>query len=335
MPQTANLDYFYRNEAEQYSFYRIPKILFTDERYRNVTAEAKVLYGLMLDRMSLSIKNSWIDDKGHVFIYFTLEDALSLLCCGHGKAVRLFSELDTKSGVGLIERRKQGQGRPTKIFVKNFATAPELKTSENEKSEPLGETENSVSEDGQPESLEQPEVLTSENEKSAFPKTGSPDFSKSDGNKTNTSNTDWNDTDLSIHPTDKKSEVTTPDDSMEAMEVYRKIIRENIAYDILQQKCDADRLDEIVDIILETVCSRKQHIRIAGDDIPAEAVKNRLLKLNDNHIEYVLECLDQNTTKIRNIRSYLLTALYQAPTTISSYYAAKVSHDLYGGDGGP
>jgi transposase len=117
--------------------------------------------------------------------------------------------------------------------------------------------------------------------------------------------------------------------------IYREIIRENISYDILRKKCDAERLDEIVDIMIETVCSRKKQIRISGEDMPAEAVKSRLLKLNDSHIEYVLEALDQNTTKIRNIRSYLLTTLFEAPTTINSYYAARVSHDLYGGDESP
>jgi len=133
MPKNANLDYFYPNEAEQFSFYRIPKIMFTDERYRDLSAEAKILYGLMLDRIGLSVKNGWFDGKGHVFIYFTLEDSLKLLNCGHGKAVRLFAELDAKNGVGLIERKKQGQGRPAKIFVKNFAT--DIKNSENRKPE--------------------------------------------------------------------------------------------------------------------------------------------------------------------------------------------------------
>ena len=333
MLKNANLDYFYPNEAEQYSFYRIPKVLFLDGRYRDVSAEAKILYGLMLDRMSLSIKNSWIDDNGHVFIYFTLEDSLKLLNCGHGKAVRLFAELDAKSGVGLIERKKQGQGRPAKIFVKNFAS--ESKTSEYGKPEPSGQLENMASPDENEESLKVPEVRISENGKPLFPKAGSPDFPKPDGNKTYKNNTEWNDTDLSIHPAGETPEVKSHDDSMDAMKAYREIIRENIAYDILQQKCDAARLDEIVDIILDTMCSRKQQIRIAGEDVPAEAVKNRLLRLNDSHIEYILECLNQNTTKIRNIRNYLLTALYQAPTTINSYYAARVSHDLYGGDKSP
>jgi transposase len=119
---------------------------------------------------------------------------------------------------------------------------------------------------------------------------------------------------------------------MDATDAYCEIIKENISYDVLGQRCDPERLDEIVGIMLDTVCSRKKEIRIAGEDMPAEAVKSRLLKLDDSHIEYVLECLDKNTTDVRNIRNYILTALYQAPTTISSYYSALVNHDMYGSD---
>jgi len=119
-------------------------------------------------------------------------------------------------------------------------------------------------------------------------------------------------------------------DATDATDAYREIIQENISYDVLRQRCDPERLDEIVGILLDTVCSRKKEIRIAGEDMPAETVKSRLLKLDDSHIEYVLECLDKNTTDVRNIRSYILTALYQAPTTISCYYSALVNHDMYG-----
>lgn len=132
------------------------------------------------------------------------------------------------------------------------------------------------------------------------------------------------------NPADRKPEADAPADSMDATDAYREIIKENISYDVLRQRCDPERLDEIVGIMLDTVCSRKKEIRIAGEDMPAEAVKSRLLKLDDSHIEYVLECLDKNTTDVRNIRSYILTALYQAPTTISSYYSALVNHDMYG-----
>ena len=117
MAEPGALDYFYGTEAEQYTFYRIPKVLFTDPGFRRITADAKILYGLMLDRMGLSIRNNWLDEQERVFIYFTLEEAMDAMCCGHNKAVSLFTELDK---VGLIERKKQGQGRPTKIYVKNF-----------------------------------------------------------------------------------------------------------------------------------------------------------------------------------------------------------------------
>lgn len=126
MPDSAMLDYFYGDEAEQYTFYRIPKVLFTDPAYRRISSDAIILYGLMLDRMGLSVRNGWLDDCNRVFIYFTLEDALEYLCCGHTKAVSLFGELDKS---GLIERKKQGQGKPTKIYVKNFVRKAEVKTS--------------------------------------------------------------------------------------------------------------------------------------------------------------------------------------------------------------
>ncbi len=117
MPSNLNLDYYYGTEADQYSFYRIPKTLLTDPRYK----KAKVLYGLLLDRMSLSVKNNWMDIEKRIYIYFTLENVMCMMDCGHDKAVRLFADLDS---TGLIERVKQGQGRPTRIYVKNFILPP-------------------------------------------------------------------------------------------------------------------------------------------------------------------------------------------------------------------
>ena len=114
------LPYFYGHEAEQYAFYRIPKTLISDPRFRNISIDAKLLYGLMLDRMSLSMKNGWIDDFGRVYIYFVLDEIQDLLQCGHEKAVKLLAELDSEKGIGLIERVKRGQGKPTIIYVKQF-----------------------------------------------------------------------------------------------------------------------------------------------------------------------------------------------------------------------
>ena len=120
--------------------------------------------------------------------------------------------------------------------------------------------------------------------------------------------------------------------SNSAVEIYREIIKENIDYDILIQdpKMDKDRLDEIVEIMLETVCTARKTIRIAGDDYPAELVKSKFMKLNSSHVEFVLDCMRENTTKIRNIKQYLKAVLFNAPSTIDSYYTALVNHDFYG-----
>lgn len=299
MPEPAMLDYFYGDKAEQYTFYRIPKVLFTDPAYRRISSDAKILYGLMLDRMGLSVRNGWLDDCQRVFIYFTLEDALEYLCCGHTKAVSLFGELDKG---GLIERKKQGQGKPTKIYVKNF--------------------------------VRKAEVLTSKKRKSKVPQTGSQDFQKTASNNTEINNTDLNETDPSIYPVRGLPEDRPPAaaDEMDTMEAYREVIKENIEYDIMRQQLgyNAVLLDDILDIMVDTVCSSKRMIRIGGEDYPREVVKNRLLKINGEHIGYVIDCLKENTTKVRNIRAYLLTSLYNAPTTINSYYTALVNHDLYG-----
>lgn len=116
------------------------------------------------------------------------------------------------------------------------------------------------------------------------------------------------------------------------MDRYREIIKENISYDYLLSDLpyDHDRLEEILELLVETVCSTKKYIRVAGSDYPAEVVRSRLLKLDMEHIKFVFDCLKENTTKIRNIKQYLLTTLYNAPTTIGSYYSALVQHDMYG-----
>ena len=120
---------------------------------------------------------------------------------------------------------------------------------------------------------------------------------------------------------------------MQERESYRELILENIEYDYLIQnrQLDRDRLDELVELMVDTVCSNREMIRIAGDDYPAEVVKSRFLKLNSSHIEYVLDRMRENTTYVRNIKKYLLAALYNAPATIDSYYTSLVSHDMYGG----
>jgi len=119
---------------------------------------------------------------------------------------------------------------------------------------------------------------------------------------------------------------------IDTMDSYRELISDNIEYLHLCQQYGTERMDEIMELILETVCSTRESIRIAGDDYPREVVKSRLLKITSQHVKYVFDCLDKNTTKVRSIKAYLLTALDNAPATIDSYYRAEVQYDLYGGD---
>ena len=120
MLQPSGFEYFYGQQAESYTFYRIPKVMFTEERFKGLSCEAKVLYGLMLDRMSLSTKNEWLDEEGKVYIVFPLSDIRELIQCSKQTAVNLVHELDTEQGIGLIEKSRPGLGKANVFYVKNF-----------------------------------------------------------------------------------------------------------------------------------------------------------------------------------------------------------------------
>ena len=168
------------------------------------------------------------------------------------------------------------------------------------------------------------------------------DIQKTDLPKKEKINTDLSSTDSipihSLNPLPYDGEAATPSErkrkeATDAYSVYEEIIKDNIEYDhfVRYGQVDKDRLDEIVSIILETVCSKRKTVRIAGDDYPAELVKAKFMKLNSSHIEFVFDCMKENTTKIRNIKQYLKAVLFNAPNTIDSYYTALVNHDMYGG----
>ena len=149
-------------------------------------------------------------------------------------------------------------------------------------------------------------------------------------------NTDLSSTHQSIYPAEQDAQ--PPDggidriDTRSAIEIYRDIIKDNIEYDALCMSYDPERVTEILELIHETVCSSRKTIRIGGEDFPAEVVKSRFMKLGQFHVEYVFDCINKNTTKIHNIKAYLLTTLYNAPTTMGHYYTAEVNHDMYGID---
>ncbi len=379
--QELQFDYYRGMEAEQYTFYRIPKVLFTAECFKALSCEAKVLYGLLLDRMSLSIKNRWFDEEDRVYIIFTVEDVMELLNCSRQKAIKNLAELDSEKGIGLIEKKRLGLGKPNVIYVKNFIIkeSPEQEEKEPENAGNTQKYENHTSRSMENELPEVPksyfkeyENQTSGSMKNRLLEVPESNFKKCENHtsrsmenrllevpKSYSNNTDINNTDLSdtefsnteyrktdlndtepgvsvIYPNPIQSNLSisgTAPDVMEEMDAYRDIIREHISYECFQDGRYHRRedVDELVELMVEVMMLPDNGtVRIAGVEKPVAVVKNRFMKLEHGHIEYILTCLGANTTKVGNIKAYLLTTLYSAPLTISNYYTAEVNHDLYG-----
>lgn len=287
-------DYFYGHQSEQFTFYRIPKVLFIDPKFKKLSIEAKLLYGLFLDRMSLSAKNEWFDEQGRVFIIFTIEEIMEALGCAKAKSVSLLKELET---ISLIERKRQGLGKPNIIFVKNFLEKSNFKKYENQTS---GGLINELQE-----------------------------VSKSNGINTNLSDIDINDINHSFIPSEyDRIELERNDSEFD----YIDFVKAQVDYaSLVQVYHDYKKMvDEIIMLVADTLSSNKETIRIAGEEKSLEVVKRKFMKLEYEHIQFVLDCLLENTTKIRNIKQYLLTSLYNATQTIDSYYTTLVNHDLKG-----
>lgn len=308
------LDYFYGAQADQFTFYRIPKALFTDERFKGVSAEAKILYGILLDRMSLSQRNGWLDEQSRVFIIFTLDEVKEAVGCADQKAVKILSELETKAG--LIERKRQGLGKPNLIYVKNFVdNSPEY-----------------------PAKMRESQNQNCENHNSAISQITVQELPKSQRSNTENNKTDLSETDTYPFPSGfsvdagrlNRDEIGR---DMDEREQYRELLEKNLEYDILLRNhpYEQDTIEEIMELMLDTICSKRQYIRIAGDDKSRDVVKSRFLKLTNEHIEYVLSSFKENVAKVRNIKQYLLASLYNATLTISNYYDALVRHDMANG----
>ena len=304
MDKKMNFKYFYGTEADQFSFYRIPKALFTNDCFKDLSSDAKILYGLMLDRMSLSIKNQWFDEENRAYIYFSIEDIMELLNCGRNKAVKSLQELDDEKGIGLIEKRRQGFGKVTIIYVKSFIQE-ECEEEKKEKSKMVKFTnQTSVEEEGTEE------VYIS-----------------------NSNNTNINNTNLSENKSNhivSADGIGSEEDEMETLHAYQSLIKENLDYDslLVSHPHDKNQIDEIVDLIVETVMCKSDKVLIASNWYSGALVRGKFMKLDYSHVEYVLHCLEENTSKIKNIKKYLLAALFNAPSTISGYYRAEVNHDM-------
>ena len=260
------LDYFYGQTGELFSFYRIPKALFQEQRFQSLSTDAKTLYGILLDRMSLSVKNGWLDKQNRVFIIFTIEDVKRALCCADNKATKLLRELEK---FGLIERKRRGQGKPSLVYVKNFSAESSKES-----------------------------VKNRDNDDFCGFKIACQDPAKSRCNKTKENDTEMSEINLFY---------SEESDGMSKRAQLEEYFSQSLEVDLLLRLCpdDEDTIYQIVDLLVDTCATNRKLLHIAGDDKPAEVVRSRFMKLNADHIKFVLKCLAENSSPIRNMKQYL------------------------------
>ena len=333
-------NYYYGNQADMFSFIRIPKVMLTEESFSALSIPAKVLYGVLLDRMTLSRKNGWFDEDNRVFIIYQIEEIREDLGFSKKKAMDLLSELES---FGLLEKRRRGHGLPNILYVKSFMTGFEDDVRTEEKSNARG-AENGTSRANSidPRSseiitsrsavlgtYEVPNSVLQEVSDSALQEVPISAPLKSNTEKNNNYRNKIESNHILSTGSD---EIRCDEKSLTEEEAYEQVIRENIGYEdlLISHPQDREMIEGMVSLILETVISEGESFVIAGNRYPSAVVKSRFLKLDYSHIEYVLFCLKKNTTKINNIKKYLLAALFNAPSTIGSYYQAEVNYDNYG-----
>ena len=330
MGDGLRFDYYYGIEAEQFSFYRVPRLLIKDERFKELSSDAKLLYGLMLDRMALSIKNGWFDEENRAYIHYTLDNIMEDLGCAREKCSKVIAELDSKKGIGLIEKKRQGLGKPDIIYVKNFATL-EARTEPEKQPESPANTD--VSTEVRKPNFKESENQTSRNSETELAEVREPNGNYNNNNYNNMSYN--NPINLSIQG--DAVQAAQEDDAMDGMDevsAYIDLIKQNIEYEHFMnygEWRDKALYEELFEVICEVVCVKRKTVRIAGEDYPYELVKSKFLKLDSTHLQYVIGCMQNTTTKIANIKAYMITSLYNAPNTINHYYQQEVQHDMYGG----
>ena len=366
MSESLKFDYYYGVEAEQFSFYRVPRLLIKDGRFRGLSSDAKLLYGLMLDRMSLSMKNGWLDDENRAYIIYTIDNIREDLGCSKEKAVKVLAELDASKGIGLVEKIRRGLGKPDIIYVKNFIiqdkgrkepcnvnVSTEVGKTDFKRSEKLtSRSQENRFQEVRKTDFKKSENLTSRGREKQLQEVGESDPNYTDYNYIDCSQTENNQTKNNytnmsyINPINQSVEsmdsadTQEKDGMMDGIDVidetntYMALIRKNLEYEHhmkYDQYGDKEMYEEIYETVCDVVCVKRKTIRINGEDYPYELVKSRFLKLNSSHVGYVMGCMKGTVTKITNIRTYLITALYNAPSTMSHYYQQEVQHDMYGG----
>ena len=345
-------DYYYGAQAEQFNFIRIPKAMIVDPMFADLSVNAKLLYGVLLDRMNLSMKNRWFDSENRVYIIYQIAEIMEDFNFSKKTAVRYLNELEN---FGLVEKKRRGLGLPSLLYVKNFVVFQDHSEPDDTDFDDVAEDDNlnenmetsrgiqgetsrgvrtytSRSVDMETSKGVQKETLRgAKSELQEVTKRG-PLISKTNSNNININNTKESNNILS-NPIVKNAVDGMGREEESLFEKYTKMVKDNIDYDVLISRhyLEKSMIDGIVNLIVETIISENDYIIISSTKFPKEAVKSRFSKLDISHIEYVLECMNHNTTNIKNIKKYLLAALYNAPTTINHFYQQEVQHDMYGG----
>ena len=391
MTTAVHLDYFYGDKVRMKRFIRMPRALM-DEVYGDISTEVKYLYALMLDRVSLSMRKGWREKDGRVYIYFTLNDAERLLNVGKNKAVNLFKRLEE---LDLIRRRKQGQGKPARVYVRRLVKGPkenaegsapdsaEISAPKPENAPEAEVMEAAPSAEAAPmtePTPEAPETLPKEipipvedvklpapateeqrNQSATLAETApaAPDgiaglladcavgvrrlgdilsqrLANGGGIPVNAGNAATAAPDVRKESTGKPiirsyvRDLTYEGDRWRNVNLIRREIQENVNLSVLKNKdfSDIEQLCGYMDIMVDACCGQTPTVRINGSEYSRAMVRERMYELDAAHLEYVLERMKECAPKVRNIRAYLLTALYNSYDTIDLYYDAKVSHDM-------
>lgn len=372
-------NYYYGNQADQFSFIRIPRVLLVDPLFEPLTIQAKLLYGVLLDRMGVSMRNGWFDEKNRVYIIYQISEIQTNLGFSKKKSIDYLTELEQ---FGLVEKKRRGRGLPSILYVKSFmvpgleARSTEIDTSTSDtkdlRSVEMGTSSSDAIASRSTEIVtsrpkEIGELVVKNTENTAFSaiseESRSAEIDTSTGlqvlrgSKIDTSRgsqiallevpestllevpkstplknyNNINNINESYNKSNHISSMTGSDeDEMRKMHAYAELIAENMDLEILKQnhRFEEDLLDGIYDLILEVALCKSATMVIASNEYPTELVRSKFLKLNSSHVEYAIECFNQNTIKVRNIKKYMLAILFNAPTTIGSYYTAEVHHDM-------
>ena len=326
MPKTE-FDYYYGVEAEQFTFVRVTKVLFTDkEHFGGLSNEAKLLYGFLLERMSLSRKNNWIDAHNRVYIIFPIDEIAEIMGVCHEKALNLLKELDDQSGIGLVRKKRRGLGLPSILYVKNFIVKGEQNTDRVPKSRG---TVNGIQEVGKTD------FKKSENQTSANPKNRLLEVRNSDSNNIDINNTDMSYTcDQSIDRSEAGFQNFSPgaDGLIDGIDrnTVEEEVKKQIDYDCLVSNPDSSvvqMVEEIKDLMVDVICGERTAIS-EGKRVSEETAKAAYRKITFEHVQYVLHSLVNYPDKISRIDRFLTTSLLNSVYTLMNSTFAGFEHNM-------